>query len=514
MLLHHKFIQIAKQHSDSLAFIDRSTGRNIEYSRALIASLILSRKLRREKRTFLGIMLPTSAGAGLSIIGTLMAGKIPVMINYSTGAKKNAEFAQKKCDFDTIITSKKLLEKIECPQIPGMVFLEDIMEKISAFEKIWAALKSKLPAGLIKKLVKGKDPEETSVILFTSGSEKEPKAVQLSHNNIYANIEGFSQLLELDPNFKELCILPFFHVFGLTTNLWTPICHGMTLVTYANPLEFKTIAKIIREEKISMMVGTPAFFWGYVLKSRDGDYKSIKYAVCGADKCPDSLRQTFRKKHSIEILEGYGATETSPVVSVNEPATNRPGSIGRPLPNIEVKTQNFETGIDCKPGEMGKILVKGPTVMKGYYDDLEETSLRIRDGWYDTGDMGYLDEDGFLWHCGRLKRFVKIGGEMVSLVAVEEALNKHLPEGAECCVVELPDPSKGAKIVAAANVKLNRKHLQEKLSEHLPNIALPKEYIKLEELPKMGSGKVDFRTTTEIVRKILHSQQAKVMRNE
>lgn len=504
MLLHQKFIDTARRYPDTLAMIDRTTNRNITYSTALIAALILARRFRKEKDGFIGIMLPTSAGAALATLGVLMAGKTPVMINYSTGAERNASFAQRRCDFDLIITSKQLLEKIECRRLPEMDFLEDIMEDISALEKAWAALKSKMPAAVLRRLVKGSDPDETSVILFTSGSEREPKAVQLSHRNILANIEAFSQVLTLRPGLRELCILPFFHVFGLTTNLWTPLYHGMTLITYANPLDFKTISTIVREEKAQMMVGTPAFFWGYALKSEPGDYETVELAVCGADKCPDSLREIFRRKHNVELLEGYGATETSPVISTNIPETNRPGSVGKPLPNIEVKVQDYHTGEACRPGQVGKILVKGESVMKGYFGDLEETSMRIHNGWYDTGDMGYLDEDGYLWHAGRLRRFVKIGGEMVSLVNVEDVLAKHLPEGAECCVVETPDATRGARIVAAATIEVNRKSIQDKLSRQLPKIALPKEFVKLDELPKMGSGKVDFRKTTEIVRTMLH----------
>ncbi len=504
MLLHHKFIHIAKRYPNTLAIIDRSTDRKVSYSKALIASIILSRRFKKEQNCFIGIMLPTSAGAALSVLGVLMAGKIPVMINYSTGAKRNVEFAQRKCNFDLVVTSKKLLEKIECPRTPGMVFLEDIMENLSGIEKIRAALKAKLPVKLLTKFIKGKDPQETAVILFTSGSEKEPKAVQLSHLNIAANIEGFSSALGLGPKHRMLGVLPYFHVFGLTTNLWTPFFHGMTLITYANPLEYKAISKIIREEKASMMVGTPSFFWGYLFKSSPGDYDSITIAVSGADKCPDSLRAAFMKKHNIELLEGYGATETSPVISTNMPGANRPGSVGKPLANVQVKIQNYETGEACQAGEVGKVLVKGHLVMKGYFDDLEETSLRVRNGWYDTGDMGYLDADGYLWHAGRLKRFVKIGGEMVSLVAVEDALIKHLADGQECCVIEIPDTKKGAKIIAVTTQKLNRKHIQPLLAQELPNIATPKQFVVLSELPKMGSGKVDFRTTTEVVRKMLH----------
>ncbi|MFQ5649730.1 MAG: AMP-binding protein [bacterium] len=506
MLLHHRFIRIARTFGDKLAFIDRTTSRRLTYSRALIAALILANKFKKVPKGFIGIMLPTSAGAGLSVLAALMSGRTPVLLNYSTGAQKNAEFAQRKCNFDTIITSRALLEKVQCAEIEGMVFIEDIMSNVSGADKLRAALKSKLPLALLLEMTGGQDEHATSVILFTSGSEKEPKAVQLTHRNIIANIEGFSGALALGPQERMLAILPYFHVFGLTTNLWTPLYHGMTLVTYANPLEFKAISRIVREEKATMMVGTPSFFWGYLLKSEPGDYASVNLAVCGADKCPEKLRQAFMQKHDVVLLEGYGATETAPVIATNTPQSNKPGSVGKPIAGVHVRIQNYETGIDCPPGQTGKILVKSNSVMKGYFDDLEETSLRIRSGWYDTGDMGYLDEDGFLWHAGRLKRFVKIGGEMVSLVAVEETLTGLLPQEYECCVVEIPDAVKGAKVVAAVTGEVDRRKILHSMSHELPNIALPKQFVVLEELPKMGSGKVDFRTTTEMVRRMLHDE--------
>jgi acyl-[acyl-carrier-protein]-phospholipid O-acyltransferase/long-chain-fatty-acid--[acyl-carrier-protein] ligase len=255
------------------------------------------------------------------------------------------------------------------------------------------------------------------------------------------------------------------------------------------------------------MVGTPSFLWGYVRKSEPGDFKSVRLIVSGADKCTDALRKEFLDKHGMVLYEGYGATETSPVISANSPDNNRPGSVGKVLPNVKVRIENFETGQECSVGEVGRIMVRGDLVMKGYLDDFEETSMRIRHGWYDTGDMGYIDKDGFLWHSGRLKRFVKIGGEMVSLVRVEDVLEKLLPEGVSCSVVELPDALKGVKIIAVVTEKVDEKKILKQMSEHLPNIALPKQFVVIQELPKMGSGKIDFRSVAEMVHTMLRSKK-------
>jgi acyl-[acyl-carrier-protein]-phospholipid O-acyltransferase/long-chain-fatty-acid--[acyl-carrier-protein] ligase len=500
MILHHEFVRTAKKQGDKPAIVDRTTEKRVPYSRALIVSLILAKKFQKYKEGYLGIMIPTSAGSFLSVLGTLMAGKVPVMINYSTGAADNCEYAQNKCGFKTILTSRALLEKIGCRLVPGMVLIEDVMERITAADKLKAALKSKLPAKMICNSFPESKTDDNIVILFTSGSEKDPKAVQLTHRNIASNITDVVKAFSLTEKDVIMSILPLFHVFGQTVDFWLPMTVGMTAVTYANPLDYKRIPALIREEKATMIAATPVFFAGYLNQSKSGDFATVRLMVAGADKTPDWLREEFHKKHHITLLEGYGCTETSPVVSVNTPEANRPGSIGKPIASAHVKICDIHTGKDLPQGKEGKILVKGDMVMKGYLDDIEETSLRIKDGWYDTGDMGLVDKDGYLWHKGRLKRFVKIGGEMVSLVKTESVLEELLPEGVACCVVEVPDSLKGAKIVAAVTKKIKEKEILKQMSKKLPPIALPKQFIVIPELPKMGSGKIDFRTTADIAR--------------
>ncbi len=500
MLLHQRFIEVAKEQGKKLAIHDFATNKKISYNRALLGSILLSGVFKKLGDRYIGIMIPTSAGCMLTKLAVLMSGKIPVMINYSTGAGQNALYAQRKCNFSTIITSKAFLEKIECSHVDGMLYLEDIMAGFTPLQKAGAALISKLPTTVIKSLVHGGDPDDTSVILFTSGSEKDPKAVQLTHKNIAANLVSISERYNFSTDDIFLASLPLFHVFGLTANLWVPIYHGMTMLAYANPLDFKKICTIVREEKATFMVGTPSFFWGYLRKSTPGDFSNLRTMLCGADKCPEALRQGFMEKHGIVLYEAYGATETSPAISGNAPENNRPGSVGKPFPNTQIQIEHHETGEKCATGVDGRILVKSDSVMKGYLNDPEQTSHHIRNGWYDTGDMGHFDEDGYLWHVGRLKRFIKIGGEMISLVKIETVLNTLLPEGGECCVVDLPDDIKGAKIVAVVMEQLDEKTTLKKMAEQLPKIALPKIFLIMEELPKMGSGKIDFRKITEHTR--------------
>ncbi len=507
MQLHEQFVHTAKKYSSKLAIIDRTLNRRTEYGKALIASLIIAEKFKAYDPGFLGVMVPTSTGCMLSVLGALMSGRTPVMINYSTGAAQNCEYAQEKCAFKTIITSKALLEKINCRVVPGMVFLEDIMASISIADKLKAALKSKLPASLLMKTIHQGSDDENAIILFTSGSEKDPKAVQLTHKNISTNIASVAKVFYFSNDDIVLANLPLFHVFGQTANMWLGLTYGMTVVSYANPLDFKNVCDITREEKITIMTGTPSFFWGYYHKSSPGDFASVRIMLTGADKCPDALRKAYTDKHNKVLLEAYGTTETSPAITVNTMENNRPGSVGKVLPDVQVRLEHYETGETSKIGETGKILVKGPNVMKGYFNDFEQTSLSIRHGWYDTGDMGVMDSDGYLWHVGRLKRFIKVGGEMVSLIRVEDVLEKLLPQDVLCCVVELPDALKGSKVVAVVTQKIDERATLKQMSEHLPNIALPKHFVVMEELPKMGSGKIDFRSVTTMVRDILQGNK-------
>jgi len=508
MLLHQQFVRMAKKNSKKLAIKDKTTKSDVPYGRALIGALILAKKFEKYDKGYIGIMIPTSAGCALASVGALMSGRVPVMINYSTGAEKNVLYAQEKCNFKTVIASRALLEKIGCPVMEGMVLIEDIMKGVSTGDKLKAALKTKLPTGMILSSIHKGEQDDNAAILFTSGSEKDPKVVQLTHKNLASNIRDLCEHEGITGDDILLANLVFFHIFGLTVNLWLSFVKGMTMITYANPTDFQTICNIAREEKPTLMVGTPSFFWGYLKKSEPGDFESIRIMVAGADKCPDALRDGYMKKHGVTLMEGYGATETSPVVSANSLEFNRPGSIGKVLPNVQVRIENLQTGEECKAGEIGKILVKGDLIMKGYLGQPELTAEAIVDGWYNTGDMGYLDEDGYLWHSGRFKRFVKVGGEMISLVKVGNVMEQHLPEGVSCCIVEIPDEIKGATIVAAVTKDINKIAILRAMGKELPNIALPRQFFVIEELPMMGTGKIDFRSVTELVNDMVNNPDA------
>ncbi len=503
MQLHQKFVETAKNFSKKISVHDIATGKDIAYERMLIVSLILAKKFKKINSKYVGLMVPTSAGCMLANLGILMSGKIPVMINYATGATENSVYAQEKCSFQTIITSKKLLEKIKMDPIEGMVFLEDIVKSVSLTDKIPALIRSKLSIKSILKSIHHGSDDETAVILFTSGSEKEPKAVQLTHKNIEHNLVGIPKIMSLGSDDVFIANLPLFHVFGITANYWLPITLGCSIVAYPNPLDYKIVCGLVKQYKVTLMAGTPSFYYGYLKKSAKGDFDSMRIAISGADTLTNQIFDGFLKKHDLTILNAYGTTETSPAISINTPTENRVGSVGKPIPNVEVKILHIDTDEELPVNSVGKILVKGDMVMKGYLGDLEETSLRIHKGWYDTGDMGLVDEDGYIWHKGRLKRFVKVGGEMISLVKVEEVLNKYLPDEVICCVVDVPNPTKGADVVAAITTgAIDTKKILKKMAGDLPAIAIPREFHIFENIPMMGSGKVNFREVERLCREI------------
>lgn len=496
MNLHEKLIKVIKKHPKNTAVIDSATGKNYTYGKLLLASMLFAGIIKKQQGEFIGIMMPMSAGAFISVLAAMISGKVPVMINYSTGAENNVRYARKKCGFRTVITSKKLCDKLGIADTSGMIFAEDIVNSVTVFQKLTAFFKSLFPYYFISK----KTPEDIAVLLFTTGSEKEPKVVMLTHDNISSNVESLSELFIFDSHDTFTGVLPLFHIFGLTTSFFLPLLSGSAVNTFANPLEYKYVAEGIKKNKNTIITATPTFLRGYCMKSEPGDLKTLRIIMAGGDKLTKNLKEMWEHKHGLEVLEGYGTTETSPVISVNTQEKNRFGSIGQVIPGAKVKIIDIDTEQPLPAGQEGKIYVKGRLVMKGYFNDMEETSLHIRNGWYDTGDIGLIDEDGFLWHKGRLKRFVKIGGEMISLTAVENVVERYISEDDQCCAAEIPHVTKGAEIVVATTSDMEESVIKKKLAAHLPPIAIPKKILYFNELPLMGNGKVNFREVEDMCR--------------
>ncbi len=496
------FLKSAKRFGSKSAFIDGVSGAKISYKKALIAVLLLRKRFKSYKGKNVGMMIPVSGGAMITMLALLACGKTPVMINYTTGIRRNCDYAKSKCGIKKVITAKGLLSKLGVKKSQEMVLIEDMFKQFSVFAKLKAALLSKLPYGILKSLfVKVDEEKDNIVLLFTSGSENRPKVVPITNKNVEGQILGTIKCYDISQKDRFLASLPLFHVFGFQGNFCIPLYLGATIITLSNPLDYKLTCNAIKEYKATFMMGTPTFYAAYLRKCSSDTFRSVKVAICGADRLPKELHQRYLEEHNLFLIEGYGTTETSPILTNNRFEDYRLGSVGKAFPGVKIRIVDTESGEDLPAGSTGKILVQGDNVMKGYYHDVENTDLHFRYGWYDTGDMGCLDEEGFLWLKGRLRRFVKIGGEMVSLVAIESVLSEFFKdEEILFCVVDIPNEKKGAEVVLATTAKIDKIKMKKWVKENLNEISVPKTVFVLKRIPLLGSGKVDFRKVERVCR--------------
>jgi len=502
--IHSKFLEVSRKAWNKTMSIDAHTGTELTFGRGAIAARLLANLLKSKTDSrHVSILLPPCGGCLIAVFGTLFAGKVPVMINYSTGVSYNLDIAKRKCKTNLIITSRKFIDKLGIEASEGMLLMEDAVAEFTALDKIGAMLSTRfLPYSMLSDSANlGEKSSETSVILFTSGSEKEPKAVQLTHKNILSTIAAIHKTLELSKNEILLGSLPMFHSFGFMASLLFAT-NAFQSIFYPNPLDYKIIGSVAKEKGVTIMLGTPTFYEGYISKCPEDNFKSVKIAISGGDKLLEKTRLRFQDKFGVSILQGYGITECSAVASFNTPKDNRANSVGKPLHGTEVKIISPETGKEMPENQDGLILLKGDNITIGYLGDDEKTKDVIKDSWYHTGDIGRVDADGFLWFSGRVKRFVKIGGEMISLAVVEEAITKCIPENCECAVIGVSDEKRGARLHAFVTAdKETISTLREEVRKLLPAIAVPKNFYEIDEIPKLGSGKPNFRELEKLVQK-------------
>ena len=500
-----------------VALVDRTVGRR-EFSGATLLALgwVMARRLRRlTAARRVGIILPPGIGATVANLACLFAGKVPVNLNYTLGREQGAS-CLRRAEVDLIITAEafrtKLLEKF--PDFPWGDRRLDIAEELKGLRKtdvLPTFLAARvLPAWALAALLglPRRGGDEEAALLFTSGSSGEPKGVQLSHRNLLANLRQIEDADILPEQAVLLSSLPVFHSFGFTVGLWYPLTRPIGLVTLPSPLDTAGAVKAVREEQVTVLVGTPTFLRPYLRRATAEDFASLRFAVVGAEKCPEDLTVGFREQLGVTLLEGYGITETSPVLSVNVPDRVDPeapggvwtgglrGSVGRPVRGIAVRFKDPETGAELPAGEVGLLEVRGPNVFLGYLGDSARTAEAKGDGWYRTGDLARMDVDGFLHLAGRLSRFSKIGGEMVPHGTVEEALLKVLDlAGAtelKLAVSSAADPTKGEQLVVLHVDDLDVEATRTALATAgLANLWIPKVFKKVPGIPILGTGKLD-----------------------
>jgi acyl-[acyl-carrier-protein]-phospholipid O-acyltransferase/long-chain-fatty-acid--[acyl-carrier-protein] ligase len=520
--VHRQFVRIAVRHPLRPCFIDpnNTTKPMLRYVEALAAAKIFARLLRPvlADDKMVGLWLPPSMGGALTNIALSLLGKVGVNLNY-TSSPAVVQSTVRQCNIRRVLTSRRFVEKVPLDVEPQteVIYLEDYRPRVTRWKRLRALLSVLLLPGFVQErwvLGLGKHTiDDLATVIFSSGSTGEPKGVMLTHGNIAANAESMVQAIKLRPSDRLLAILPPFHSFGYTVCLWVPLQEGASTVFHPNPLQAKEIGELCKKYRCSIFLSTPTFLRSYLRRCETDDFKLLRLLVCGAEKLPRSLAQEFKEKFGIEPLEGYGCTELSPAAASNVPdwqegnvrqVGNRPGTIGLPIPGVAARVVDPDTLAPKTPGEEGLLLVYGANVMKGYLNRPEATGDVIRDGWYVTGDIARIDEDGFITITDRQSRFSKVGGEMVPHQKIEDELHSILGTTERTVVVTaVPDESKGERLIVL-HLPLNGRNARElwqKLNgQGLPNLWVPRErdFYQIPEVPVLGSGKVDLKRVKEL----------------
>jgi acyl-[acyl-carrier-protein]-phospholipid O-acyltransferase/long-chain-fatty-acid--[acyl-carrier-protein] ligase len=509
--LDRAFVRTARRYFWRFAAADGRVPK-MRFARLLVATILVARRMRRvwKDQPMVGMLMPPSVGGALVNYAATLLGKVPVNLNYTASNEIIASCAR-QCSLETVVTSKAFLERFPKIEVPGRtILLEDALAGPGIFERLVAlVLAWTLPYPLLKRAL-GAAPtysSDVATVIFSSGSTGDPKGVMLTHHNVITNIRQMTQVFMLDGRDKILGILPFFHSFGFTVGLWLPAVHGVGVVFHPNPLDATSISELVGKYGVTFLVATPTFLQAYMRRCLPEHFGSLQYVLVGAEKLPHRVALTFEDMFGIRPLEGYGCTECSPVVAVNGPEFRAPGfrqvgarrgTIGQPLPGVTVRIVDPETGQPLPANQAGMMLVKGPNVMKGYLGRPEKTAEVLKDGWYTTGDIASMEEDGFLTITDRLSRFSKIGGEMVPHIKIEEKLHELAGIADQVFTVSaVPDEKKGERLVVLHTLPEDQlAPVLEKLAESdLPALWKPRkdQFFHVEALPYLGSGKLDLR---------------------
>lgn len=508
------FIRRCREKGSKIKISD-STGIQLSGHDLLIRSLVVKRILARmlsPDEKCVGVLLPPTVPGAVTNFALTLGNRVAVNLNYTVSdAIINSCIEQ--AGIRRIITSSRAIEKFGLKPNAEMIFLEDLKEKAVVADKVAAVMGAKiLPQFMVERSLKLhlKKQDDLLTYIFTSGSTGNPKGVPLTMQNVASNIQGFDRFIRVLDKDNFLGVLPFFHSFGFTVTLWGAMTLPSSACYHYNPLEPRQIGKLVEANKTTVVLGTPTFVRTYARRIEPAQFKTVEVVVVGAEKMPLELFDIFEKQFGVRPVEGYGATETSPVACVNLPPSRATtpdrnagvceGSVGRPIPGVTVRVVSLDNGSVLETNQSGMIQISGPNIMSGYLGQPELSAKVLKDGWYVSGDLGYIDDDGFVFVTGRQSRFSKIGGEMVPHIQIEEAITQFVGDNEgqiSVAVTSVPDEKKGERlIVLHTEITKTPAEITKALSDlGLPNLFIPSQdsFIKVDAIPILGTGKLDLR---------------------
>jgi acyl-[acyl-carrier-protein]-phospholipid O-acyltransferase/long-chain-fatty-acid--[acyl-carrier-protein] ligase len=519
-----------------------STGLTLTYGQLMLHSIMLAELLRGQLAPddTVGILLPPSAAAVVTNLALTLLNKLPVNLNYTIG-DKGLQSCVEQCDLKHIISSRRVLRRLNMHPPADIIVLEDVRSKIDTMAEIKSWLEaSVVPEQLLHKFLPGlssnldcnnqttysqelnvyKKVDEPAAVLFSSGSSGEPKGILLSHHNVLSNIQALRLHSGVETSEVIFGVAPMFHSFGYTLSMWAPLCLGHSVVYHYDPFDALTIAKLFSQHQATTLICTPTMLGHYVRRCAPASFRSLKHCIVGGEQMSKTLVEEVRRKWHITPLEGYGLTETSPVISCNVPCDvvlpdgrvvggTKIGTVGTPLPGTSIRIVDPDTRVDLPVGTAGLILVKGPQVMMAYLNKPELTASVLRNGWFETGDIGFMDEDCFLTITGRKNQFSKIGGEMVPHLALLDEIIKISGLQQNCvCIVSIPDRTRGERLIVVYtdNALVPEELLKKLKSAGLPRLWLPdlRNFFLVDSLPILASGKIDLAAAKAMIIQIEH----------
>lgn len=506
--VHQDFLNAIDLHGRSRLMIEDASGVQMTFGALLRASLALGRLVSRlsSDREAVGVLMPNAAATLALYLGLLGMRRVPAMINFTAGA----DGVQRACmaaGINLILTSRAFVERAKLQPLIGnlqgvkVVLLEDLRASLTLADKLWLvcfALRAPRRATLTSM------PEDTAAILFTSGSEGRPKGVVLSNRAMLANVRQCKSVVDVGPSDRFMSAMPVFHSFGLTAGFLLPVLNGIPAFLYPTPLHYAVIPEMFYDRDCTVMFATPTFLKNYARRAHPYDFRKVRFLMAGAEKLTKEISDLYVERFGVRVLEGYGATECAPVISINTPMRAKPGTVGEMLPGMEFRLEPI-AGVE----DAGLLHVRGPNLMSGYLRDsapgvIEPPSSTYGAGWYSTGDLAAIDDDGFLVLKGRLKRFAKLAGEMVSLEVAEKLAEVASPASVHAAISR-PDAARGEMIVLLTeDPELRREQLHQAAREiGAPELAVPRRILAVDKIPLLGNGKKDYPALQKIAEDIL-----------